>query len=128
MLPRRTLMPLPEELEKLTVRETFSRLTVDELRASLALVCGPVRARKPELVDQLASIMEKPEKVRALYDDLEDLAKKAVQEAAHDPEGSGTAPGSRPSTAGCLSWVRADATSTSSSRPRCGSSSHASRC
>ena len=39
-------MPRPEEPEKLTVRETFSRLTVDDLKALLALVRGPVQARK----------------------------------------------------------------------------------
>ena len=80
-------MPRPEEPEKLTVRETFSRLTVDDLKALLALVRGPVQARKAELVDQLAGVMESPKEVRALYDELEDLAKKAVQEATHDPQG-----------------------------------------
>ena len=58
-------MPRLEEPEKWTVRETFSRLTVDELRTLLALVCGPVQARKPELVDQLASVMEKKDTVVA---------------------------------------------------------------
>jgi hypothetical protein len=57
------------------------------LRALLALVRGPVQARKAELVDQLAGVLEDPEEVRALYDGLEDLAKKVVQEAAHDPQG-----------------------------------------
>jgi hypothetical protein len=80
-------MPRPEEPEKLTVRETFSRLTVDDLKALLALVRGPVQARKAELVDQLAGVMESPQEVRALYDELEDLAKKAVQEATHDLQG-----------------------------------------
>jgi len=80
-------MPRPEEPEKLTVRETFSRLTVDDLKALLALVRGPVQARKAELVDQLAGVMESPKEGRAVYDELEDLAKKAVQEATHDPQG-----------------------------------------
>src|SRR5262249_52470204 len=37
--------------------------------------------------DQLAGVMESPKEVRALYDGLEDLATKAVQEATHDPQG-----------------------------------------
>lgn len=37
-VPRITRMPRPEEPGKLAVRETFSRITVDELRALLALV------------------------------------------------------------------------------------------
>ena len=80
-------MRRPEEPEMLTIRETFARLTVDNLKKLLALVHGPVPARKAELVDHLAGIMEKPEKVRALYDSLNDLMKKAVQEATHDPQG-----------------------------------------
>jgi hypothetical protein len=76
-----------EEPELLTAREAFSRLTVDDLRALLALVRGPIQARKAELVDQLAGVMEDPKEVRALYDGLEDLARKAVQEATHDSLG-----------------------------------------
>jgi hypothetical protein len=71
----------------LTVRETFSHLTVDELKPLLALVRGRVQARKAELVDDLSTIMETPQEVRALYEGLDDLARKAVQEATHDPEG-----------------------------------------
>ena len=48
-------MPRPEEPEELTVRETFSRLTVDDLKALLALARGPVQARKAELDDWFRS-------------------------------------------------------------------------
>jgi hypothetical protein len=44
----------------------FARLTVDELKALLALIRGPVQGRKAELVDQVVGIMEDPEEVRAL--------------------------------------------------------------
>lgn len=80
-------MPRQDEPEQLTVRESFARLTVDELKALLALVRSPVQARKPELVAQLAGVMEDSREVRALFDGLEDLGKKAVQEATHDRRG-----------------------------------------
>lgn len=80
-------MPRQDDPEQLTARETVSQLTADELKALLALVRGPVQARKPELVAQLAGVMEDSREVRALYDGLDDLARKAVQEATHDSRG-----------------------------------------
>jgi hypothetical protein len=80
-------VPRKDEPEQLTLRETYSRLTVPELRPLLALIRGPVQARKPELVDFLAGIMEVPGEVRAIYEGLDDLARKAVQEATHDRQG-----------------------------------------
>jgi len=46
-------MRRPEEPEMLTIRETFARLTVDNLKKLLALVHGPVPARKAELARRL---------------------------------------------------------------------------
>jgi hypothetical protein len=85
--PGDPLVPRQDLPEQLTVRETLSRLTVDELKALLALVRGPVQARKAELVEQLAAVLESPREVRALYEGLDDLARKTVQEATHDPLG-----------------------------------------
>ena len=80
-------MARQEAPEQLTVRETLSRLTVDDLRALLSLARGSVQARKAELIDQLACVIENPKEVRVLYDGLDELAKKAVQEATHDGQG-----------------------------------------
>jgi hypothetical protein len=80
-------MSRQQEPELLTVRETFSRLTVDVLRSLLALVRGPVQGRKQELVDQLTAVMESPTEVRTRYEKLNDLARNAVQEAVHDSRG-----------------------------------------
>jgi hypothetical protein len=74
------------DLEPLTTREAFSQLTVDELKPLAALV-GQVPARKGDLVELLAVTLEKPAEVRALYEGLDDLDRKAVQEATHDPKG-----------------------------------------
>jgi hypothetical protein len=79
-------MPRRDDLELLTTREAFALLTVDELKPLAALV-GQVPTRKGELVDVLATTLEDREKVRTLYAGLDDLGQKAVQEAAHDPEG-----------------------------------------
>jgi len=73
--------------DQLSIRETLELRKVDDLKAMLALVRGPVQARKAELVDQLAGILENPKEVHSLYDGLDDLGKKAVQEATHDPLG-----------------------------------------
>ena len=80
-------MPRRENPQLLTVREALAQLGVDELKALLPLVRGPAQGRKAELVERLAGVLEKPEQARALYDGLDDLARQAVQEAAHDPEG-----------------------------------------
>ncbi len=77
-----------QETEPLTIRETLALLNVDELKPLLALVVGPVQGRKAELVERLAEILENPKEVRNLYEGLDALARKAVQEAAHDPEGA----------------------------------------
>jgi hypothetical protein len=75
------------EPEKLTVRETLSQMGVDDIEPLLALVGDRGPGRKAQLVDRLASILEKPSEVRGLYDGLDDLGGKAVREAVHDPEG-----------------------------------------
>jgi hypothetical protein len=77
-----------EEPGSLTVRETLALLPAEDLKPLLALVGSRGKGRKAELVDQLAAVLENPSEIRALYDELDDLAKKAIQEAAHDPQGA----------------------------------------
>ena len=79
-------MPRQEE-PNLTVRETFSWLAVDELKALLALVRGPVQARKADC----ASALER----RRGACPLDGLLRKVVQEATHDPQGVWPGRGSR---------------------------------
>jgi hypothetical protein len=80
-------VPRHEPPEQLTVREALSRLTVEDLRPLAALLGQGGQGRKAEWVDRVATPLEDPEQVRALYGQLDDLGRTAVQEAAHDPEG-----------------------------------------
>ena len=79
-------MPRYDDLEPLTTREAFALLTVEELKPLAALV-GQVPARKGDLVELLAATLAKPAELRALYEGLDDVGRKAVQEATHDLEG-----------------------------------------
>lgn len=72
--------------ELLTTRESFARLTVDDLKPLAALV-GQVPAKKGPLVELMTRTMEDPREVQSLYAKLDDVGKQAVQEATHDPEG-----------------------------------------
>lgn len=74
------------ESESLTGREAFSVLTVDDLRPLVALV-GKAAGKKGDLVKALADLAEDPKQLRSLYASLDDIGQKAVQEAAHHPEG-----------------------------------------
>jgi hypothetical protein len=76
-----------DQPEPLTIRESFGQLTVEDLKPLIALVRRPMQGRKADLVAQMAQIMEDPKEVRALYEGLDAVAQKAVQEATHDPEG-----------------------------------------
>ena len=69
-----------DEPEPPTIREAFAQLGVDELKPLAALVQGKKQGRKAELIDLLAGVMENQAEVRALYDGLDELAKKAIQE------------------------------------------------
>src|SRR4051812_28301715 len=73
---------------QLPVREALSQLTVDDLRPLVALVGTARSTRKGDLVDRLAETLENPKELRALYQDLDDVAQKAVQEATYNPHGS----------------------------------------
>jgi hypothetical protein len=75
-----------DESEQLNVRDALALLTLDDLKPVAKLV-GTPPARKGELVDLIARTLENMEKVRSLYDKLDDSGKKAVQEATYDPEG-----------------------------------------
>jgi hypothetical protein len=76
-----------EDPEHLTFREALALCRVDDIKPLVALVCGKVKARTEEMIDMLASALQGAEAVRALYDNLDDLGQKAVQEATHDEEG-----------------------------------------
>ncbi len=69
-----------------TVREAFIALTVDDLKPLATLVDGAA-TRKGDLVDLLAKALEDPEKVRSMYERLDDVAQKGLQEAAQDSNG-----------------------------------------
>ncbi|MBV9126416.1 MAG: helicase-associated domain-containing protein [Planctomycetes bacterium] len=79
------------EPESLTVGEAFSQLTVGELKPLIAMLQGRkkshIQGRKDELVEILARTMTSPKEVLALYEGLDDISQKAIQEAAHDPKG-----------------------------------------
>jgi hypothetical protein len=77
--------------EPMTLREAFSKLTVDDLKPLVALLQdrkkSQVQGRKGDLVEVLARAMESPAEVRALYEGLDDVSHKAIQEATHAHEG-----------------------------------------
>lgn len=73
--------------EPQTIRQTLAQLGVDDLKPLLALIGVKKTGRKEELIDTLANALEDPDRLRAIYDSLDDLGKKAVQEATHDPQG-----------------------------------------
>ena len=75
------------EPELLTLRQAYSLLSNDKLRPLLAFFGKPEVTRKQDMVDALASIMEMPSRVRTIYDGLDDLSQKAIQEATHNPQG-----------------------------------------
>jgi hypothetical protein len=79
-------MSYDDEPQPRTIREAFTALTVDELKPLASLV-GRTAKRKGDLVDLLANALEDRENVRNLYDGRDDVGKKALQEATHDPEG-----------------------------------------
>jgi hypothetical protein len=76
-----------DEPEPVPTREAFDDLTIRDLRPLASLLTKEVPQRKGELVALVVRFMTKPAEVRALYDKLEPLAQKAVQEATHDPQG-----------------------------------------
>lgn len=70
-----------------TAEQAFERLTVEHLRPLVALLGSDPPKKKGELVAVLVKAMTDSARVRALYDLLEPLARHAVREAAHDPDG-----------------------------------------
>ena len=73
--------------EPVSAKEAFDELTVDHLRPLVLLLTNIVPKRKAELVAFLVRSMSEEKTVRALYEKLDTLAQKAVQEATHDTEG-----------------------------------------
>ncbi len=76
-----------EEDRPVPIREAFNQLTVEHLKPLAALLNEKVPTRKGELVDVVARAMRHSAQVRALYEELDPLAQRAVQEAAHDARG-----------------------------------------
>lgn len=79
-------MPRFNEPDLLTVRESFEQLNVDDLKPLAALIGSPPN-RKAELVDFLGRNLESREQAQKLYEGLDEIGQKAVQEATHDPDG-----------------------------------------
>src|SRR4051812_4244163 len=73
--------------ERLTDRESYQRLNLDELRPLGRLVAPEPPTRKGDLVPFLADALAREEVVRRLYEALDDAGRAAVQEATHDPAG-----------------------------------------
>src|SRR3954464_9209329 len=73
--------------ERLTNRESYQRLGLEELRPLGRLVAPEPPTRQGDLVPLLAAAMGRGEGVRKLYEALDDTARAAVQEATHDPAG-----------------------------------------
>src|SRR3954447_25776308 len=73
--------------EQRSIRESYQRLNLDELRPLGALVGPDPPTRKGDLVPLLAEAMAREDVVRTLYEALDDTGRAAVQEAAHDPAG-----------------------------------------
>lgn len=71
----------------LTAEQEFARLTIEHLRPLAALLAPDPPKKKSELVAVLTRAMTDPARVRQLYDRLEPVARLAVREAAHDPQG-----------------------------------------
>jgi hypothetical protein len=76
-----------DEPEPLSTEEAFGKLTIDYLRPLALLLASDVPKRKPELVSLLVRFMTDPVEVRALYEKLDSLAQKSVQEATFHPMG-----------------------------------------
>ena len=75
-----------DSLEPATVRESFTELTVDDLKPLLKLLTTTIPTCKNDLVEALTAELTDPRKVQALYSGL-DEGKQAIQEATHHPEG-----------------------------------------
>jgi hypothetical protein len=76
-----------EEDQPVPTREAFDKLTIDYLKPMAGLLRDRVPTRKGELVEVVAGAMQRPATVRTLYEELDPLAQRAVQEAAHDTRG-----------------------------------------
>jgi hypothetical protein len=73
--------------QAVSVREAFASLNLDGLRPLSELLLDDPPKKKADLVPLFAREMTKPARVRALYEQLDDLAQNAVRLAAHDPNG-----------------------------------------
>jgi hypothetical protein len=76
-----------QEPELLSTEEAFAKLTVEHLKPLVKLLTRDVPTRKPELVKFLTAAMRQPDQVRRLYEGLDPLGQKSVQEAGHDLRG-----------------------------------------
>ena len=72
---------------RLTVREAFDNLTLDDLRPLMQLLGDTGLVRKADMIPAFGKALTDPARVRRLYDNLDDVAKGAVRLAVHDPNG-----------------------------------------
>jgi len=73
--------------EQLTVRQTLQAMTVPHIKQIVALSGRADGTRKEVLIEQLATILGHPKSVRDIYNRLDDISQKAIQEATHHPRG-----------------------------------------
>lgn len=76
-----------DRVELVTTEEAIAKLNLDALRPLAALLLAAPPTRKAELVPLLTRTLLQPNRLRELYEQLDDLGKAAVQEATHHPEG-----------------------------------------
>jgi hypothetical protein len=76
-----------DEPEPVPAEQAFGKLTIEQLRPLALLLTSDVPKRKPELVGCLVRFLTDPTEVRALYERLDPVAQKAVQEATFHPKG-----------------------------------------
>jgi Helicase conserved C-terminal domain len=72
---------------RLSVREAFDKLTLDDLRPLMQLVGDTGLSRKADMIPAFAKALTDPARVRRMYDNLDERAKAAVQLAVHDKKG-----------------------------------------
>lgn len=74
-------------IARVRMEEAYQRLNLDHLIPLGPLLVSRPPTRKRELVPLLTAEMSRPERVKKLYEALEEINKAAVQEAVHDVHG-----------------------------------------
>ncbi|MHC5539357.1 helicase-associated domain-containing protein [Singulisphaera rosea] len=74
-------------IERVRLEESYQRLSLDHLVPLGPLLVSQPPTRKRDLVPFLTAEMSRPDRVRQVYEGLEDINKAAIQEAVHDHHG-----------------------------------------